>query len=70
MTEELKSKIQQIMARYPKKESALMPALTLVQKANGNNLTPEHVVEVAEVIGVSKSRAYGVATYYLSLIHI
>ena len=64
MTEELKSKIQQIMARYPKKESALMPALTLVQKANGNNLTPEHVVEVAEVIGVSKSRAYGVATYY------
>ncbi len=52
------------MSRYPYKESALMPALTLVQKANGNNLTPEHVVEIADIIGVSKSKAYGVATYY------
>lgn len=64
MNEELKNKIQQLMDRYPHKESALMPALTLVQKANGNNLTPEHVVEIAEFIGVSKSKAYGVATYY------
>lgn len=52
------------MARYPNKDSALMPALTLVQKANGNNLTSEEVVEVAEIIGVSHSKAYGVATYY------
>jgi NADH-quinone oxidoreductase E subunit len=64
MNDEVKNRIHQLMARYPKKESALMPALTLAQKANGNNLTPELVVEVAEIIGVTKSRAYGVATYY------
>jgi NADH-quinone oxidoreductase E subunit len=64
MNDEIKKRIHLLMARYPKKESALMPALTLAQKANGNNLTPELVVEVAEIIGVTKSRAYGVATYY------
>ena len=64
MKEELKKKIVEIMGRYPRKESALMPALTLVQKASGNNLTKEEVVEIADLIGVSHSRAYGVATYY------
>jgi NADH-quinone oxidoreductase E subunit len=64
MKDELKNKIIEIMGRYPKKESALMPALTLVQKANSNNLTKEDVVEIADLIGVSHSRAYGVATYY------
>ncbi|HDQ15657.1 MAG TPA: NAD(P)H-dependent oxidoreductase subunit E, partial [Bacteroidetes bacterium] len=59
MREDLKIKIQELMARYPKKESALMPALTLVQKAHDNNLTKELVEEVAEIIGVSYSRAYG-----------
>ncbi|MBN1339964.1 MAG: NADH-quinone oxidoreductase subunit NuoF [Bacteroidales bacterium] len=52
------------MNRYPKKESALLPALTLVQKAYDNNLTKELVNEVARIIGVSDSRAFGVATYY------
>ncbi len=52
------------MARYPKKESALMPALMLVQKAKDNNLTKEDVAEIAELIDVPLSKAYGVATYY------
>ncbi|MDD3740677.1 MAG: NADH-quinone oxidoreductase subunit NuoE, partial [Bacteroidales bacterium] len=64
MKEELKNKIQKLMQKYPKKESALMPALTLVQKAYDNNLTKELVEEIADFIGVSYSRAYGVATYY------
>ncbi len=64
MNDEIKTRISQIMARYPKQESALMPALMLVQKANGNNLTKDDIAEVAELIGVSKSRAFGVATYY------
>ncbi len=64
MKEEIKIQIEKLMAKYPKKESAIMPALTLVQKANNNNLTKEHVEEIADLIGVSYSRAYGVATYY------
>ncbi len=61
---ELKNRIEELMVRYPKKESALLPSLTLVQKAHDNNLTKELVHEVAQIIGVTDSRAYGVATYY------
>ncbi len=61
---ELKNKIEELMSRYPKKESALLPSLTLVQKAHDNNLTKELVREIAQIIGVTDSRAYGVATYY------
>lgn len=64
LTEKIKYDIEHIAAKYPKRESALMPALTLVQKAFNNNLTKELVEEIAEIIGVSFSRAYGVATYY------
>lgn len=64
MNDKLINSIQQIMARYPKKESALMPALTLVQKAYNNNLTKKLIAEIAEIIGVTPSRAFGVATYY------
>lgn len=64
MKEDIKNKIEQLMAKYPKKESALLPALHLVQKSSDNNLTHDLVNEVADIIGVSHSKAYGVATYY------
>jgi len=64
LKENIINHIKTLMNRYPKKESALMPALTLVQKAHDNNLTKELVEEVANIVGVSFSRAYGVATYY------
>jgi len=56
--------IKKYIAKYPQKESALMPALMLVQKDSGNNLNDELIAEVAELVGVSQSKAYGVATYY------
>jgi len=62
--EKLKAEIDLHIAKYPKKESALLPALKIVQKANGNNLTRELVAEVAQVLDVTPSRAFGVATYY------
>ncbi len=64
MKKELIKRIEKIMGRYPQKESALMPALMLVQKANGNNLSKEDVAEIADIIGIPLSRAFGVATYY------
>lgn len=64
MKADLIKKTEELMARYPKKESALLPALTYIQKASGNNLTKELVREIADIIGVTHSRAYGVATYY------
>lgn len=64
MKEELQLQINKLMAKYPKKEPALLPTLTLVQKANNNNLTKELVKEIADIVGISYSKAYGVATYY------
>ncbi len=64
MNKEIRNRIEQIMGRYPQKESALMPALMVVQKANGNNLSKEDVAEIADIIGIPLSRAFGVATYY------
>jgi NADH-quinone oxidoreductase E subunit len=62
--EKLKAEIDLQIAKYPKKESALLPALKMVQKAHGNNLTKELVADVAKVLDVTPSRAFGVATYY------
>ena len=59
-----KGKITELKQKYPKKESALMPALMLVQKVNGNNLSEEDIEEVACIIGVTSGKAFGVVTYY------
>ncbi|MDA3838623.1 MAG: NADH-quinone oxidoreductase subunit NuoF [Candidatus Delongbacteria bacterium] len=57
-------KITELKAKYPKKESALMPALMLAQKANSNNLSEEDMEKVAALVGVTSGKAFGVATYY------
>ncbi len=57
-------KIESLMARYPKKESALMPALMIVQKENGNVLSKGDIEETAKLIGVTDAKAFGVATFY------
>lgn len=57
-------KIESLMARYPKKESALMPALMIVQKENGNVLSKGDIEEVAKLVGVTDAKAFGVATFY------
>ncbi len=56
--------IKSLIAKYPEKESALMPALMIAQKENDNHLDRSLAAEVAELVGVSEARAYGVLTYY------
>ncbi|HSA32689.1 MAG TPA: NADH-quinone oxidoreductase subunit NuoF [bacterium] len=60
----VKSKIESLMTRYPRKESALMPALMLVQKEKKNNLSKADIEEVAKLVGVTDAKAFGVATFY------
>ncbi|MCK5760592.1 MAG: NADH-quinone oxidoreductase subunit NuoE, partial [Candidatus Delongbacteria bacterium] len=60
----MKGKITELKQKYPKKESAIMPALMLVQKANRNNLSEEDIEKVASIIGVTSGKAFGVVTYY------
>lgn len=60
----LVEKIKKIAERYPDAKSALLPALDLAQRENNNRLDKEQIVAVAETLGVTRSRAYGVASYY------
>jgi len=52
-----------LMATYPDKRSAVMPALHLVQREIGW-LPDEAIQEIAEMIGLSKTEVNGIATFY------
>ena len=64
ISELLIQEIESVASRYPHRESALLPALDILQRANENQLNEEDISAVASLIGVSPSKAYGVASYY------
>ncbi len=61
---EKRSAIEKIAERYPQKESAILPALYFVQSQNNNMLSEQDVKDVAQILGLSESKTFGVATYY------
>ena len=63
----LQAQIETLAARYPRRASALIPALDAVQRANANFLSREDVQAVAACLKVPVSHAWGVATYYSML---
>jgi NADH-quinone oxidoreductase E subunit len=63
LSDKVKSEIQQLKARYPHPNSALLPALALAQKEHGW-LSPEVLEEVAEVMGLSPAQVGSVASFY------
>ena len=64
LSETTAKRIKDNILRYPSRESALIPALDLAQRENRNSLSKEIIREVAGLVGVTFSKAYGVATYY------
>lgn len=54
------------LAKFPEdqRQSALIPALTIVQDDNGGWLTEPLIEAVADYIGVPRIAAYEVATFY------
>jgi len=64
LSTELKNSIEQMAAQYPSRRSALMPALHLIQRDSGGWVSQEQLAEIAGVIGVPQSVAYGVQSYY------
>lgn len=56
--------IEEIAARYPRRRSALLPALHFVQRESGGAIRREDLSEVARIVGVPLSEAYGVQSYY------
>jgi len=54
---------REIIARYPKQKSALIPLVHLSQQQNGY-VTEEAMRHVAELIDVTPAEVYGTASFY------
>lgn len=65
-TPEIRAEIDALIANYPPewKQSVVMPALTLVQDANGGWLTTELMDDVAAYLDMPAVSVYEVATFY------
>jgi NADH-quinone oxidoreductase subunit E len=56
-------KFEETVARYPRKEAAIMPVLYLAQREFGH-LGAEAIDYVAKLMGESPARVYGVVSFY------
>ncbi|HEY3267461.1 MAG TPA: NADH-quinone oxidoreductase subunit NuoE [Armatimonadota bacterium] len=63
LSEAARAKITKLMTRYPRKQSALLPALFVAQADHGY-LTHGGIRDVAKMIGVTPTEVEGVATFY------
>lgn len=63
---EVKARIDRWISHYPadQRQSAVMPALRIVQEVNGGYLTPELMDEVAAYLDMQPAAVYEVATFY------
>jgi NADH-quinone oxidoreductase E subunit len=60
---EERRRLDAILARYPTKAAALLPALWIVQEKHGW-ISPTGMAEVAEVLGLTAAYVKGVVTFY------
>jgi NADH-quinone oxidoreductase subunit E len=63
LTEETRDLAAQIVARYPKARSALLPLLHLVQSDEGY-VSPDGITLCADLLGLTKAEVGAVATFY------
>ena len=63
LTPENVARAEEIIALYPKRRSALIPLLHLVQEQDGY-LTEESMVHVGELVGITPAEVLGTASFY------
>jgi NADH-quinone oxidoreductase subunit E len=63
LSEEAQARIRQLMEKYPRKQSALLPALYVAQADHGY-LTHGGIQAVAEMMDLTPTEVEGVATFY------
>ena len=63
LSEQVRLDAREIIARYPKKRSALLPMLHLVQSEEGY-VSPDGIALCAEELGLTKAEVGAVATFY------
>ena len=54
---------KEIMGRFPRPKSALIPLLHLAQEQDGH-VTNEAMAHLAELIGITPAEVYGTASFY------
>lgn len=64
---EQSAQLDQIIARYPVKQAACIPALDLCQRANGNWASEEVIEYVANRLELSAAQVSGVVSFYTLL---
>jgi len=62
-SEAVRAELEQICARYPKREAALLPALRLLEREFGM-VDPPGMIHVADLLGVSPAKVFGVFSFY------
>ena len=63
LTEQTRAEMREIIARYPKPRSALLPMLHLAQSVEGY-VSPDGIAMCAEELGLTKAEVGAVATFY------
>ena len=61
---ELTAEIRELATRFPDSRSATIPALRLVQEANGGWLTDESFEQVGSALGLTPAYCQAVASFY------
>jgi NADH-quinone oxidoreductase subunit E len=63
LTEPTLARVEELIARYPRRRSALLPLLFLLQAEDGY-VSPAGVAQVADLLGLTKAEVGAVATFY------
>lgn len=63
-TADTKTRIDELISRYPTRQAALLPALWVAQDVYDGWLPEEAMQEVADHLGLSRAEVEGVASYY------
>jgi NADH-quinone oxidoreductase subunit F len=63
LSDVVRAEFEAIAARYPKREAALLPALRMLEREFGV-VDTAGMIAVAEMVGVSPARVFGVFTFY------
>lgn len=63
LSEKAKAEIRELIIRYPKSDSVVLPALHIAEREYGW-LTPNALSSVAEILDVPKAHVRGVATFH------
>lgn len=58
-----KERLEKVLSRYPEKKAALLPLLNYAQERNGW-VSPEAMIQVAEVLDLTPAYIHSVASFY------